>query len=662
MLKNRKPNTSRWLTAGQSITNLPIVVAGCAMQSMTNQLLKGSAEPCVVVAIVPEYSHAMLYKEAASGLLECAGLLKPNGRFDVEILPDTSRGIGQLISTIEDCHSVFFIATDEAAITPEVNLLVDVVETLATPQPQDYLAAGKVLALPEMTEEAATFLASQNLGRVRLASRSGRPLAQILERLKESPDPSASKTQIQTKGPMLQDMAGYGDAQTWGLRLAADLAAWKRNEIGWCDVDRGILLEGPPGCGKTSFARALANTCGVELVPASFAQWQACGHLGDFLEAMRKSFELARKKKPCILFLDELDSFSTRRPKSASDNADYQRQAINGLLERLDPVGGREGVVVVGATNDASIIDPAIVRPGRLERIIRIELPDADSRRAILLGYLENCEPGSLEEFVASTSGWTGAQIEKFARDIRRMARHEGRPVGKSDIEALLPKRLMLTSDKKHRLAVHEAGHAIVAVALGKSVQKVRITDHVLEGYEGPIGETVFASDSNQFQRAEDFQNSITVMLGGIAAERLLLGDHASGAGGQHSSDLVRATDLATLMERYFAYGDSLETDLGTGDRPLEWLRLSDPDLRIKVELRLRAGMERATAVLSDARGPLEALVVDLVSNHVASGETVVQLLAKGNQRRTSARRQRSVNRRPRAGRSDQATDRGCSP
>lgn len=628
----RGRRSARQLDLSKSTSSLPVLVAGCAINEIVSRLESGPADPSVIVAIAPNYDATMIYEEAASALLQCAGLLEPAGRFGVGVLPEASRGFGQLVSEIANSHSMFFIAARESEVTSDVQLMADAVEVVRAPSVSDYLHAAKVLGLKDMTESNAAFLANQDLDRVRLASRNGRPLNRILKSLNDvAPKGGTSREQSKPESRTLLNMFGYGEAKSWGLQLAKDLAKWKTGEISWSDVDRGVLLEGPPGCGKTSFAHALANTCEVDVICTSFAHWQACGHLGDFLRAMHKSFDLARRKKPCILFLDEFDSFGSRRKSSTTDNAEYQRQAVNGLLERLDPPGGREGVIVVAATNDASNVDVALLRPGRLEKVIKIEAPDAESRVAILRGYLgTNCELGTLTDFVNSTVGWSGAQIEKLARDARRLARNDDRAVTEADICKVLPARMMLSQGNLRRLAVHEAGHAIVGVVLGKSLDHVYIKDHIIEGNDGAIGKAVFKDELRLMERSEDYSSSISMMLGGIAAEWLIFGDHASGAGGRPSSDLARATDIATVMERYFAYGGTLVTDLGTGDRPLEWLRLSDPELRAKVEHRLQDEMERAKSILAERRLALDALVSKLQTRYIADGAEVEAILKSG--------------------------------
>jgi cell division protease FtsH len=186
---------------------------------------------------------------------------------------------------------------------------------------------------------------------------------------------------------------------------------------------------------------------------------------------MRASFAEATKKAPSILFIDEFDSMGSREIASDGDNHDYKRQAINGLLECLDPVEGREGVVVIGATNDPKAIDPALLRPGRLEITIQIPLPDDIARVGILKQHLAGHEiAGDLAEFVASSRGWSGADIMKVARDVRRLARVRGVPLTEHLLMEVMPARRALSAVELRRMAVHEAGHAILCVLLSSDV------------------------------------------------------------------------------------------------------------------------------------------------------------------------------------------------
>jgi len=174
----------------------------------------------------------------------------------------------------------------------------------------------------------------------------------------------------------LDQLHGLDEAVDWAKSLIRDLDSWRRGEIGWEAIDAGVIFDGPPGTGKTTLARVIAAESGLSLVAATLAQWQGSGegHLGHLLRAMRKDFDDARAKAPCILFIDEIDSFPSRESVKHA-HKDYVTEVVNGFIEQLDGIGGRQGLIFIGATNDVSRCDPAIVRSGRLNRIIRIGLP-----------------------------------------------------------------------------------------------------------------------------------------------------------------------------------------------------------------------------------------------------------------------------------------------
>ena len=167
-----------------------------------------------------------------------------------------------------------------------------------------------------------------------------------------------------SKAPNLDDIGGYGEAEAAARRLVADLADWSAGRIAWGDMTRSLLFVGPPGTGKTWLARAIAGSAGVPLIEGSLAAWQATGHLGDMLRAMRASFAQAQAAAPAVLFLDEIDGAGDRGSDDSHART-YRRQVINALLELLDGAGRTPGLVVLAACNDVVALDPAIRRPGR---------------------------------------------------------------------------------------------------------------------------------------------------------------------------------------------------------------------------------------------------------------------------------------------------------
>ncbi len=186
----------------------------------------------------------------------------------------------------------------------------------------------------------------------------------------------------------IEQLAGYGEARQWALDLKTDLAIWRAKKLAWADMSTKLLLSGPPGTGKTTFARALCNSLEIPLIATSVGQWLEPGYLGDVLKRMTAFFDLAREHTPVILFVDEIDGIGRRDSGSGRSYDDYWITVINRMLELLDGAVRSEGIVVVGATNRPSVIDPAIRRSGRLERHIEIPPPDIDALEGIIRHHL----------------------------------------------------------------------------------------------------------------------------------------------------------------------------------------------------------------------------------------------------------------------------------
>ena len=274
----------------------------------------------------------------------------------------------------------------------------------STRVPELLVGADLAVTLPALTPEmlALVFEAShdevpsgidqfENVEEVSVADltahvRRARPAADCLAGLRQSIAerhnlPSSSNS------VQLKDLAGYGQAKEWGLELAADLELWRQDALGWDDVNhRAVVLAGPPGTGKTSFAKVLADSLRLPLVTTSVAEWNGHSNLSGTIKRMEEVFEKALAQAPCVLFIDELDGISNRA-SLADRYVEYWTQIINRLLELVSEAVGTEGVILVGATNYVNRIDPALLRSGRLDQVISIELPGAEAIADILSLY-----------------------------------------------------------------------------------------------------------------------------------------------------------------------------------------------------------------------------------------------------------------------------------
>ncbi|MCQ0971786.1 AAA family ATPase [Paracoccus sp. TK19116] len=422
-------------------------------------------------------------------------------------------------------------------------------------------------------------------------------------------------------GIRLADLAGLGEAQRIATGIVTDLRAWQANELPWRDVHRGLLIAGQPGCGKTELARAMAREPGIHLEAGSYGAWQANGHLGDMLRAMRESFERAVAQAPAILFIDEIDAFGSRTSRRSSSNQAYEEKVIAGLLEELDGVEGREGVVVIGACNNPDRIDPAIRRAGRFDDLVYIPLPDVAALATILRQHLATDLPDADLAMLAELAlGRTGADCAAAVRNARASARREARLLTEADLRrALAPDVTDMPQAMRRRAAIHEAGHAVVMTALDLAVVKaLRI------GREG--AETLARWHRTDLTEAEIHRHCIG-HLSGRAAERLVLGDISGGAGGEPRSDLAKATQLLIAGELAFGLGD--HGHLSVDDMPERRMILDLPaHVRARLQRKLDHALDEATAILREHRALLERLARDLEARGVIGEVELAERLA----------------------------------
>ncbi|MDR9759426.1 AAA family ATPase [Rhizobium redzepovicii] len=607
--------------------NLAATAAELALRRQLRPFLNRKHVSFVALVSVEDADDRFVYEEAARRLIEEGHHYDEDGNASVMVSAtnDIEGRPWSIIRKLKDIRRSIIFHSMDKPINDDVQLMVDLVIEADRPSPRHFVAAARLMGLPALSRSNAEFLSALPLRKIRLATYRRRPMERVIGMLSKtlSKEPE-NPVELVPRGPTLETLHGYGEAREWGLQLRRDLADWQDGKIAWADVDRGVLLVGPPGVGKTMYAEALAHTCGVPLFSASSGQWQAEGHLGDMLKAMRKYFAMVSRNSPCIAFLDEFDSFGTRAIKSERDNDDYKRQVVNALLECVDPSGGREGVVVIGASNNPSAVDQALLRPGRLERIIQIALPNGEARVAILGHHLgASVEPLSRDEIIASTHGWSGAELAKLARDARRICRRRGGvAVTDADLKGAMPPRRIFTEDERFRIAVHEVGHAMLGQLLQPgNLEGLRIdTSRAVGDTAIEIGGTDFKLVFPLMPVEEDFQLRITVLLGGMVAEQLVFGGHSTSVGGSAASDLAQVTRLATMMELLYGFGDNLIAEADS-EATMHRLRWADRGVSRAVKVRLEACRRRAIELLEPRREILDSVARVLVDEKEMSAE-----------------------------------------
>ncbi|MBY5482618.1 AAA family ATPase [Rhizobium leguminosarum] len=468
-------------------------------------------------------------------------------------------------------------------------------------------------------DEAAEILSLS--AEVRLVLRkTGRGVKNVLQRMRAIPVPkkeaAAALPQKSDDGPRLEDLHGYGAAKEWGMELKRDVQDYAAGKIGWEDVDSGLLLSGPPGCGKTTFAQALANSLDAHLVVGSYSTWLGTGegHQGTMLKAMRAAFHHARENAPAIILIDEIDNFAQRGSLGKASYDDWNRGIVNGLLECLDGAIERPGVIVIGATNHPGGIDTALLRPGRLDRHVQIELPDAVARVAILQYHLQSAV--NVSSVIGRTEGFSGADLERVARDARRLARRKQGPVAVEHVAASMPEMHLLTREQRLETAIHELGHAVVGIALGHRDLK-RIIVHKAVFANVATQAAGYAQFAGKFGERKDkgwWENELAIYLGSVAAETLFLGGHCDGA----AHDLQQATDAALHMLAVSGFGDFLMSDGYGADMSLRRHRL-EPE----VNSVLHEQLLRASQIVETYRDVIERLAEELADKGEISGETV---------------------------------------
>ena len=436
------------------------------------------------------------------------------------------------------------------------------------------------------------------------------------------------------------DVAGADEAVTELREVVEYLNDPGRYAALGANPPKGVLLFGPPGTGKTLIARATAGEAGVPFFSVAGAEFVE-SLVGVGAARIRDLFATVRAAAPAIVFIDELDAAGRRRGGAETGGSEEREQTLNQLLVELDGFAASSGIVVMGATNRPDILDPALLRPGRFDRHVTVDAPDRAGREEILRVHSRGKPLGpdvDLSALARRTPGFTGADLANVVNEAALLTIREGKTlIGMPELveatERVLggPQRRgrILGDEVRHRIAVHEAGHAVVATAMGEEVHRVSI---VARGSGlGAVGLT--GDDEAVLYTAQELADRVSVAMSGRAAEELVLGSASTGSEGdldratRYARDMVTRYGLSPAIGRVRLTGPTADVFLGgqaaTGDLSEQLRRTVEEETARLVDL----GFRRAGDILATHRAVVDELVAALLSEESLEGPALERRL-----------------------------------
>jgi cell division protease FtsH len=442
-------------------------------------------------------------------------------------------------------------------------------------------------------------------------------------------------------GKTFEDVAGQDEAKEALTEIVDFLHnPTKYKEIG-AIMPKGALLVGPPGTGKTLLAKAIAGESKVPFFSISGSEFVEM-FVGMGAARVRDLFKQAQAKAPCIVFIDEIDTIGKKRDNGGIGGNDEREQTLNQLLAEMDGFNGEKGVVILAATNRPDSLDKALLRPGRFDRRVPVELPDKAGREAILKVHSKKIKLGNdidFNEIARATPGASGAELANIINEGALRAVKYGRKyVAQIDLEEAVEvviagyqkKGAVISPKEKQIIAYHEIGHAIVAAKQAESAPVHKIT--IIPRTSGALGYTMQVSENeNVLMTKEEALNKIATFTGGRAAEELVFGTYTSGA----SNDIEQATKIARAMVTRLGMSKAfdmmaLETVsnqyLG-GDSAMTCS--SDTASKIDAEVLsiIKDAHERAINILKENMEKLHLLASYLIEKETMSGEEFMKIL-----------------------------------
>ena len=444
-----------------------------------------------------------------------------------------------------------------------------------------------------------------------------------------------------TTGINFSDVAGEDEAKEV-LKEIVDFLhnPQKYQEIG-ASMPKGALLVGPPGTGKTLLAKAVAGEANVPFFSISGSEFVEM-FVGMGAAKVRDLFKQANEKAPCIVFIDEIDTIGKKRDTGGMGGNDEREQTLNQLLTEMDGFDGSKGVVILAATNRPESLDPALLRPGRFDRRVPVELPDLAGREAILKVHAKKVKLGDDIDFNAiarAASGASGAELANMVNEAALRAVREGRAfVTQSDLEESIEvviagyqkKNKVLSDKEKLIVSYHEVGHALVAALQTHSAPVTKIT--IIPRTSGALGYTMQVDEGeHNLMSKEEIENKIATFTGGRVAEELILHSITTGA----SNDIEQATKLARAMITRYGMSDdfgmvALETVTNQymgGDTALACSQDTAKEIDKKVIQVVKTQYEKAEKLLSENMPKLHEISKYLYEKETITGEEFMKIL-----------------------------------
>ena len=446
-----------------------------------------------------------------------------------------------------------------------------------------------------------------------------------------------------TTGITFQDVAGEDEAK----ELLTEIVDFLHNPQKYTEIGavcpKGALLVGPPGTGKTLLAKAVAGEANVPFFSISGSEFVEM-FVGMGASKVRDLFKQATEKAPCIVFIDEIDTIGKKRDNAGYGGNDEREQTLNQLLTEMDGFDASKGVVILAATNRPDSLDPALLRPGRFDRRIPVELPDLKGREEILKVHAKKVRIGDDIDFNAiarAASGASGAELANMVNEAALRAVRENRKyVTQADLEESIEtviagyqkKNQVLSSKEKLIVSYHEIGHALVAALQTNSAPVTKIT--IIPRTSGALGYTMqVESEERNLMTQEELINKIATLTGGRCAEKLIFNSITTGA----SNDIEQATKLARAMITRYGMSDrfgmvALETQnnpyLG-GDSSLSCSPQTAADIDQMVVDTVKHGYDTAMDLLEKNQKKLHELAKYLYEKETITGEEFMQILTR---------------------------------